>query len=337
MTAPASAKKYRYGFVLVEDFSMLAMTSAVEVMRMANYLLGRTVYEWYTITPDGQPARASDNIMIAADLDFRQDVSDFDGLIVCSGVRVEKHCQPILLSWLREQEKKGIPLGALCTGAFVLGEAGLLDGYRCTIHWEYMTTFCERFPNVFTDLKLFSFDRDRFTCAGGTAPLDMMLNIVRKQFSHELSAAIGEEFMSERIRTESDLQRIPLRTYLGPSHSKLMEIVSLMEANLEEPISLDELALYVNMSRRQLERQFQKHLNCTPSRYYLKLRLVRARKLLTQTNMSITDIGIACGFVSTPHFSKCYREYFGIPPRNERVTPHTQAPFMSIQGATFSA
>lgn len=337
MTTSTPTKKYRYGFVLVEDFSMLPMTSAIEVMRMANYLLGHDVYEWFTITQDGQPAKASDNIMIAADLDFRQDLSNFDGIIVCSGVNVEKNCDPQLLHWLREQEKKGTAMGAICTGAFILAAAGLMDGYRCTVHWEYMTTFCERFPNAYTDLKLFSFDRDRFTCAGGTAPLDMFLNMVRKHFSHELSAAIGEEFMSERIRTESDLQRIPLRTYLGPSHSKLMEVVSLMEANLEEPISLDELASFVTMSRRQLERQFQKHLNCTPSRYYLKLRLVRARKLLTQTNMSITDIGIACGFVSTPHFSKCYREYFGIPPRNERITPHTQVPFMGIQGAAFSA
>lgn len=337
MTKPVPTRKYRYAFLLVENFSMLPMTSAVEVMRMANYLLGQEVYEWYTVTQDGQPARASDGIMIAADCNFTHDFSGFDGIIVCSGIRIERFCDPITATWLREQDKKGIPLGGLCTGAFVLGNAGLLDGYRCTVHWEYMTTFCEKYPNAFTDLKLFSIDRDRFTCAGGTAPLDMMLNIVRKQFSHELSAAIGEEFMSERIRTENDLQRIPLRTYLGPSHSKLMEIVSLMEANLEEPISLDELAIYVNMSRRQLERQFQKHLNCTPSRYYLKLRLVRARKLLTQTNMSITDIGIACGFVSTPHFSKCYREYFGTPPRNERITPHTHSPFMSIQGAAFSA
>lgn len=336
MTIPAPTKKYHYGFVLVDDFSMLPMTSCIEVMRMANHLLGHHVYEWHTVTVDGSPAKASDNIMIAADLDLTHDFSNYDAIIVCAGVNVEKNCDPKLLSWLREQDKKGIILGSICTGSFILASAGLMDGYHCTIHWEYMTTFCERFPNVLADLKLFSFDRNRFTCAGGTAPLDMMLNLVRTQFNHELSAAIGEEFMSERIRTENDLQRIPLRTYLGPNHSKLMEVVSLMEANLEEPISLDELAIFVNMSRRQLERQFQKHLNCTPSRYYLKLRLVRARKLLTQTNMSITDIGIACGFVSTPHFSKCYREYFGTPPRNERITPHTRVPFMGIQGSAFN-
>lgn len=335
MTETNTHKKYRYAFVLVENFSMLPMTSAIEVMRMANYLLGESVYEWHTVTMDGQPARASDGIMIAADLDSTHDFSQFDAVIVCSGIHVEKFCDPQLLTWLREQDKKGITLGAICTGAFLLASAGLMDGYHCTIHWEYMTTFCERFPNVLTDLKLFSFDRNRFTSAGGTASLDMMLNLTRKQFNHELSAAISEEFMSERIRTENDLQRVPLRTYLGPSHTKLMEVVSLMESNLEEPISLDELAVFVQMSRRQLERQFQKHLHCTPSRYYLKLRLVRARKLLTQTSLSITDIGLACGFVSTPHFSKCYREYFGTPPRNERIPLHTTAPFMSIQSAAF--
>ena len=166
--------------------------------------------------------------------------------------------------------------------------------------------------------ELFEIDRNRITCSGGTAPLDMMLQLIGRQQNHELAGAISEEFTCERIRGRHDRQRIPLRLRLGTSQPKLVEAVSLMEANIEEPMSPDELARHIGLSRRQLERLFQKYLNCVPTRYYLELRLRRARQLLLQTSMSIVDVAFACGFVSAPHFSKCYRDHFGIPPRDER-------------------
>ncbi|HSH83717.1 MAG TPA: helix-turn-helix domain-containing protein, partial [Guyparkeria sp.] len=177
----------------------------------------------------------------------------------------------------------------------------------------------EAFPKVVLTHRLFSIDRDRVTSSGGTAPLDMMLTLIGRDHGRELAAAISEMFIYERMRGELDQQRIPLRHVLGTTQPKLIEAVALMEANLEEPISLDELASYVRVSRRQLERLFQNNLSCTPSRYYLKLRLTRARQLLKQTPMSIIEVAMVCGFVSTPHFSKCYREHFGIPPSNERL------------------
>jgi transcriptional regulator GlxA family with amidase domain len=180
----------------------------------------------------------------------------------------------------------------------------------------------EAFPNVILTTFLFSIDRDRFTSSGGTAPLDMMLNLIAHDHGRELAAGISEMFIYERVRNEQDQQRVPLKHVLGTTQPKLLEIVALMESNLEEPIELDELASYVDVSRRQLERLFQRYLLCSPSRYYLKLRLVRARQLLKQTPLSIIEIASVCGFVSTPHFSKCYREYFGVPPRNERLGVH---------------
>jgi transcriptional regulator GlxA family with amidase domain len=176
----------------------------------------------------------------------------------------------------------------------------------------------EEFPNVLMSSNLFAIDRDRFTCSGGNSSLDMMLQFVSNHHGPELAAAVSEMFIMERIRDHHDTQRIPLRLHLGNSQPKLIEAVALMEANLEETISLDDLAQYVGVSRRQLERLFQKHLKCVPSRYYLELRLNRARQLLLQTNLSIIDVSLACGFVSAPHFSKCYRDFFGIPPREER-------------------
>ncbi len=206
----------------------------------------------------------------------------------------------------------------MCTGSYLLARAGLLDGYRCTIHWENIASLREEFPNVQVSDDLFIIDRDRISCAGGQSSMDMMLKLINDRHGNKLVTRISEQFMCERIRSSDDRQRIPLHMSLGSNQPKLTEAVTLMEANIEEPISLDELSNYVGISRRQLERLFQKHLNCVPTRYYLKLRLNRARLLLLQTSKSIVDIALACGFISAPHFSKCYRDLFGIPPRDER-------------------
>jgi len=156
------------------------------------------------------------------------------------------------------------------------------------------------------------------TSAGGTAPLDMMLSEVRSRHGSELATRISEQFMCERIRDKNDRQRVPLTQRIGASQPKLAEAVSLMEANIEEPMTLDELSHHVGLSRRQLERLFQRYLHCVPTRYYLELRLERARQLLLQSSMPIVDIALACGFISAPHFSKCYRDTFSLPPRDER-------------------
>jgi transcriptional regulator GlxA family with amidase domain len=217
-------------------------------------------------------------------------------------------------------------LGGICTGSYLLAKAGLLDGYQSTIHWELLASCQEQFPLVKTSNQLFILDRDRMTCSGGTAAIDMMLQVISKEYGKELTMAISDMFSHEHIRDEKDQQRIPLQHIVGATQSKLQSVVALMEANIEEILCLDELANYVDLSRRQLERLFQKYLNCSPHRYSLKLRLGKARQLLKQTNMSIIEIAIACGFVSTPHFSKCYRNSFSIPPRDERnvIADHKQ-------------
>ena len=206
----------------------------------------------------------------------------------------------------------------MCTGAYLLARAGLLDGYRCTIHWENIASLREEFPAVIVSDDLFVIDRDRITSAGGQAATDMMLKLIEQRHGNAIAAHVSEQMLCDRMRGTSDRQRIPLHLSIGTNQPKLTEAVTLMEANIEEPISLDELSNYVGISRRQLERLFQKHLNCVPTRYYLNLRLNRARLLLLQTSKSIVEIALACGFISAPHFSKCYRDLFGIPPRDER-------------------
>jgi len=325
LQAGPTTKIHRIGFLLVHNFSLIAFSSAFDALRMANRMREEKIYEWRVLTYDGQPITSSSGLTITPDGDVAGG-SDLDVLFVCAGDKVHLTLDKPLLSWLRKLAQTKTALGAICTGSYLLAHAGLLNGYRCTIHWENMASMREEFPTAVVTQELFEIDRDRYTCSGGTAPLDMMLNIISRQHGAQLAVAVSEEFICERIRGQHDRQRVPLRLHLGTSQPKLMEAVALMEANLEEPMSLDELARHVQLSRRQLERLFQKHLSCVPTRYYLELRLAKARQLLLQTSMSIVDVAFASGFVSAPHFSKCYRDFYGIPPRDERRQRRPGAP-----------
>ena len=315
--AGPTTKIHRIGFLLVPNFSLIAFSSAFDALRMANRMREQKLYEWRVLTFDGLPVSSSSELSITPDTDV-SGATDLDILFVCGGDKVHLAVNKPLLFWLRKFAQRKVAVGAICTGSYLLARAGLLDGYRCTIHWENMASMREEFPNAVISQELFEIDRDRYTCSGGTAPLDMMLTIITRHHGAQLAVSISEEFVCERIRGRHDRQRVPLRLHLGTSQPKLMEAVALMEANLEEPMSLDELAQHVRLSRRQLERLFQKHLHCVPTRYYLELRLAKARQLLLQTSMSIVDVAFASGFVSAPHFSKCYRDFYDIPPRDER-------------------
>lgn len=305
------------GILLVPDFSLIAFSSAIEPLRMANRLTGKTLYQWHCFSILGEAVRSSAGISVPTS-GVAEPLERLDLLLVCSGVDVtDLDAQPYV-SALRRFARKRIKLGALCTGSHLLARAGLLDGYRCTVHWENIAGLRESFPQVLVSSEIFEIDRDRYTCTGGAAPMDMMLSIIEKKHGWQLAKDISEQFICERIRGRNDRQRVPLKVYLGTSQPRLAEAVTLMEANIEEPMSLDELSGHVGLSRRQLERLFQKHLSCVPTRYYLELRLARSRQLLLQTNMSIVDVAFACGFVSAPHFSKCYRDHYGVPPRDDR-------------------
>ena len=304
-------------FVLVPEYSFIAFSSAVEPLRMANRMRGEPLYRWRVVTVGGTPVASSSGLLVQVDGDLGAG-EHADLVIVCAGERVQHHVQKACIAWLRRLAQRRISLGAICTGAYLLARADLLGGYRCTIHWENLASLREEFPDINVTSELFEIDRDRYTCSGGVAPLDMMLNLIQAEHGGPLAVAISEEFICDRIRGQNDPQRIPLRHHLGTSQPKLVEAISLMEANIEEPMSLDELSRHVGLSRRQLERLFQKHVHRVPTRYYLELRLTRARLLLLQTTRPIVDIAFACGFVSAPHFSKCYRDHYGVPPREER-------------------
>jgi transcriptional regulator GlxA family with amidase domain len=281
---------------------------------------GRELYRWTLVSMDGLPVAASNGVelKVAGDLTAAESSNT---LVICGGIDVHTINVRSLTGWLRKTDRRGVDLGAICTGSYVLAKAGLLDGHRCTIHWENLAGFCEDFPEIEVTSELFEIDRNRFTCSGGTAVIDMMLNVIARQHGHELAASVADQFMHERIRDQHDRQRISLPARLGVRHPKLLAVIGTMEQNLEEPLSRSELARGADLSTRQLERLFRKYLNRSPARYYLELRLNKARLLLLQTNMSVIDVALACGFVSASHFSKCYRDFFGRTPRKERGLP----------------
>jgi len=316
-------KPIRYGFLVLPNYSMIAFSSAIEVLRMANRLSGEKLYEWPIYSMDGSPVAASNGVLLTPDAPLKL-LKDLEILFVCSGVRVNTVWRDTLRKCLHAIDKSKTSLGGICTGTYLLAKAGLLDGYRCTIHWENIAGLRESSPETIVSEELFEIDRDRYTASGGSAPLDMMLQLVKKQHGNKLAVSISEQFMCDRMRGEYDKQRVPLRLLIGSDQPKLTEAVELMESNLEELINLDDLASLVGVSRRQLERLFKKYLGCVPRRYYLDLRLKKARQLLLQTASSISEIAIACGFVSASHFSKSYREMFGMSPREERQLQRQQ-------------
>ncbi len=297
---------------------MMAFTAAVDQLRMANRLSSKTLYEWVILSDDGKPVTASNDLELATTA--IADAGPLDAVFVCGGTNIESKVDKGRNSWLRHQASNNVAIGALCTATYLLADAGLLKTSRCTIHWENMAGLREQFPELVISPDLFEIDNDRYTCAGGSAAMDMMVYLIAQKHGWDLATEVAEEFLVERIRGRNDRQRLPLRLQLGASQPKLAEAVAFMEANIEELISLNEIASHVALSRRQLERLFQKYLHCAPTRYYMRLRLTHARQLLLQTSMPIVDIAYASGFVSTPHFSKCFREFFGIPPREERRT-----------------
>ena len=317
---PSRELPQRIGFVPIPNFSFVAFSGAVEALRLANHVSGQNLYAWALFSAGGAPVTASNGITLhpEGDLDAANGLGT---IVVCSGIDVHRYDDRVLRPWLRRMDRKGADIGGLCTASLLLARAGLLDGHRCTIHWENLPSFVENFPDIEATSELFEIDRQRFSCSGGTAVIDLMLNVISMQHGHEIAAGVADQFVHERIRDRHDHQRISLPARLGVHHPKLLAVIDLMEANLEEPLGRADLASSAGLSTRQLERLFRKYLNRSPARYYLELRLNRARLLLLQTNMSVIDVALACGFVSASHFSKCYRDYFGRTPRKERGLP----------------
>jgi transcriptional regulator GlxA family with amidase domain len=321
---PLTAKRSLV-FFLVPHFSLLPFSAAIEALRIANRMLGYDAYTWRLASTDGAQVVSSSGIALEVNSSLADERRHLGGetrpsmVLVCSGVFVEDFQNKSVNAWLREVYNRGVAVGSLCTGAHVLASAGLLTGKRCAIHWENLPGFAEAFPQVDVFADLYEIDSNIYTCAGGTASLDMMLNLIDQDFGENLVNRVCEQALTDRVRGPHDRQRLPLRARLGVQNAKVLSIIELMEGNLAEPLSLLELADGAGLSRRQIERLFRQEMGRSPARYYLEIRLDRARHLLVQSAMPVVEVAVACGFVSASHFSKCYRELYNRSPQQERA------------------
>ena len=322
MTDFDSQPAKRFVFLLTPQLSMIALAAAVDPLRLANRMGGRDYYVWEFVSETGQPVVCSNGARIEVDgglVDIHRDST----IVVASGIDAHEAATKPTLTWLRKQSRIGARIGALCTGTLILARAGLLDNKRCTIHWENHAAFREEFLDIELTNRLYEIDGDRFTCAGGAAATDMMLTLIARDLDAEIVGLVADQAIHTPIRGDRDEQRLSVPARIGVRHPKLVSIIQTMERNLEEPISPSILAQDAKMSTRQLERLFRRYLNRSPKRYYMELRLQKARNLLLQTEMSVINVALACGFTSPSHFSKCYRSHFNRTPYRERGAPNT--------------
>lgn len=307
----------RFVFVLLDQFTLLSFAAAIDCLRLANRMTGKELYSWKLIGEGGETISCSTGTTFRLDGGLEELHRD-DVVMICGGRDVQSATTKKVLNWLRREARRGLTIGGLCTAAFTLAKAGLLDNKRATIHWENHDSFAEEFLEVELTKSVFVKDGNRWTTAGGTSSIDLFLQIIADQYGEEIANAVADQQIYSSIRTDQDTQRLSIPTRIGVRHPKLSRVIQAMELNIEEPISPSILAKDVGMSTRQLERLFRRYLNRSPKRYYMELRLQKARNLLMQTDMSVINVALACGFSSPSHFSKCYRSHYDTTPYRER-------------------
>ena len=310
-------KPRRFVFVLLDQFTMLCFSAAIESLRIANRTAGRKLYDWTILGEGGETATCSNGCTFRLDGDLIELDRD-DTIMLCGGIDIAEATTRRMLNWLRREARRGTAVAGLCTAGYTMARAGLLNGRKATIHWENQDSFAEEFEDVNLTKSVFVIDGNRITTAGGTASIDLMLKIVADDHGEDLANAVADILIYSSIRTDQDTQRLSIPTRVGVRHPKLSRVIQLMESNIEDPISPATLAHDVGMSTRQLERLFRRYLSRSPKRYYMELRLSKARNLLMQTDMSVINVALACGFASPSHFSKCYRAHYQTTPYRER-------------------
>lgn len=307
----------RFGFLLIPNFSLIALSSAVDPLRLANMALGRIAFEWATIGLRNEAVLSSGGIRVLPD-QVMGESSRFDTVFVIGPNPLPKHGYGETTRWLRQLAAQGITLGGIDTGSYYLAKAGLLNGYRCTIHWEDREALVKEFPALLVSSHLFEIDRDRYTCSGGVSPLDLMTFVLRRPpGSRELAQQVSDLLVSHQ-RSKDENQTLPIRYRYANMPAVLLEALEMMESNVEEPLSPIEIAGYLNVSRRQLERLFEQYVQTSPSRKYLEIRLARARLSVLRTSRRIDEISQLCGFATPAHFIARYREIYGNTPLAER-------------------
>ena len=316
---PELTRTQEIGFYLVPGFALMGFSAAVEPLRAANRLSGKQLYNWSILTSDGESLEASSGISITPQFSIENTKIKYDMVIICSGMNSQQVRKiPKLYDWIRKMARNGCVMGAISTGAEILASAGLLDGYRCTIHWENDESFRENHPNAILTGGIYEIDRKRITAAGGISSLDMMLNWISQINGEFFASAIAEQFIHDRVRLPTQSQRNAEMQIIQRRSPRLAKAMQLILSNTEEILSSRQISAKVGISTRQLERLFSKYRQKSLHNYYLEARLEKARHLILHTGMSLLQISIATGFSSQSHFTRCYKNLFAKTPSSER-------------------
>ncbi|RWB32307.1 MAG: GlxA family transcriptional regulator [Mesorhizobium sp.] len=303
------------------EFDLLAFASATGVLHRANRALGYLAYSWRTATNLQGTVTASCGTPVLAEMSLISgrkallNGSRPSMVVICAGDNADGHSTKGLEAWMRECRHHRVMLAALGTGTQILASSGVLSNKSCAVHWQFRPGFSERFMDVDIKTSIYTIDDSIWTCSGSSASLDMMLYLVGQQFGPSVVSQICEHALIERGRGPEEAQRVPFVKGGRLSNPTVLKLIQEMERTAGDPVPMSNLAKFVDRSRRQMERLFRREIGCSPSRYYLLLRLERAKMLLVQSDMPIIEIAVGCGFVSASHFSKCFREVNGVTPQ----------------------
>ena len=305
--------RYDVVFLLVPKFSMIALFGALEPLRVANRFAGAETFSWRFVSADGQPVAASNDIPVSVSGSL-SGVGKPDMAVISASYEPEKGINRPMLAAVKGLARKRVLLAAIDTGPFILAEAGLLDDYRATCHWESLPGFRESYPRVQAEQSLHVTDRDRMTCAGGAAAIDMMLDWIGRLLGRPLAVLVADQLVHYRSAEQPAQARLPAAARYGTTDARLLRIITAMEEQGDDPLDAAGLADVAGLSVRQMERLFAEKLGERPMGFYLKLRLEKAERLITYSNLSMRDIAVACGFSSLPLFSRSFRARYGKPP-----------------------
>lgn len=312
------ATPQRIGFLLLPGFHLLEWAGAREALGAANALLGEAVYQECLLGLDAAAVPCSQGRVFETDAALAEAGALQAMFVVAARPPRDTPGDAEACRALADGASPATWLGGIGSGAAWLAAAGRLDGRRCTVRWEHVADLAARHPRVVVSTNLYEVDERVLSCAGGSASLDLAIHWLGLRHGARLVRELLSRFGLDRLRPGDERQGASRSASAAPS-GKLTEALSLMEANLAEPLSTQDIAQLVGVSRRQLERLFRQHLDDLPARWYMQLRLNRARRLLQETTQSALQIGLSCGFASGPHFSRAYRAQFGHTPRDERA------------------
>ena len=307
-----------YTFLLVPDFTHLAFSCAVEPLRLANLMSGRELYRWSMMSENGQHQTCSTGTTLLVDRGFEA-LDRGDSLFVVAGANIKQHVSACLVDYLRRQSRHGVKLGAVCSGSYILAKAGLLDGKSCAIHWAYHDIMSEEFPDVWLQRSVYVSDESIISAAGGPAAADLMLHLISEAHGSELAGLIADQMVYNSVRSGVAEQRLSFSARFGMRNHKIIRAFRIMENHVEDRLNTTEIAGELGITVRQLQRLFNRFIGKSPARVYAEIRLDKARNLLLQTDMSVTEVSVACGFGSTSNFSRSYRDYFGHSPKSEGI------------------